>query len=584
MPPRIDYSALPPLEEIVGRSINGLKKPELLSLAKELGLVLPDKPAKITGDKLKSDVSQAIETSTDPRFNRFRPAAKGGAPSKTSADKDKQDVDAAAQKQDVAPSGAHGKLFRQDIKSDPAPQFKRLKMSDPKAADSESDDAKTQKEINSSSLSEMSSREEEKDMPNKPSSKITANPPSSHTLLQKEDKEAGFAIAVEFQGLGSTVYIPPTLRKTIPLFKAEDGTIATSLKDLIRGSDPTDRYSKLSIETEDMGTIGLGMVADFKAGKFPEFLDLSQANMCKLECRFQSETLLFHVLWRQGKPPGINLGPSSQIKPLDLAKARPKKKVGGKKQFIPAGDSDEEGDRLDNEKDVGFLDFLKALIGNPKGGYNGETIGGRLQRWKDRNAAIEYCDENCKTGKPYRVPAEVKDHENTAYQQYANRPFTKMDITAALKIVGGTVTADKQLFTSSDLFYSPTAQMWVDRDASLDPQVKAQFDKMTSTKWKTYLSDAKKEKLEEKAAETAAREKRVRERKHRAGSKDKVRGQKRHRAPDSEEERAAERRLEKIRETRKAQEAGGESSLKKAKGKAIDSEELDTDNSSGSEF
>ncbi|KAJ7806696.1 hypothetical protein B0H14DRAFT_3152822 [Mycena olivaceomarginata] len=590
MPPRIDYNTLPPLEEITGRSVAGLKKPELLSLAKELGLTLPENPGKITGDKLKSEVSKAIEISTDPRFNRFRPAVKGGAPSKTSADKDKQDVDAAAQKQDVAPSGAHGKLLKQDVKSDPAPQFKRLKMSDPKAAGSENDQPNEQKENVDSSLTEMSSEEDEKDTSNKPSSKIgaAAADPPSHTLVQKDDEEAGFAIAVEFQGLGSTIYIPPTLRKTIALFKAEDGTIVTSLKDLIPAAlaqvspDKADRYSKLSIETEDMGTISLGTVADFKAGKFPEFLELSQANMRKLERRSQSETLLFQVLWRQGKPPGIDLGPSSKIKPLDLAKARTKKKTGGKKH-IPAGDSDEDGTRLDNNNDDGFLAFLKVLVGDPKGGYNGETIGGRLQRWRDRNAAIEYCNENCKTGKPYHIPADVED------QQYANRPFTKMDITAALKIVGGTVTADKQLFTSPDLFYAPTARMWVNGDTSLDPTVKARFDAMMSTKWKTHLSDAKKERLEEEAVEKAAlkeaaRERSAKERKHQSGSKDRHRGDKRRRTPDSEEERAAERRLKEIREARKAQEGGGQPSRKKAKGKAMDSEELDADSSSGSEL
>jgi hypothetical protein len=55
-----------------------------------------------------------------------------------------------------------------------------------------------------------------------------------------------------------------------------------------------------------MGTISLETVADFKAGTFPEFLELSQANMCKFERHSQSETLLFQVLWRQGKPPGID--------------------------------------------------------------------------------------------------------------------------------------------------------------------------------------------------------------------------------------------------------------------------------------
>jgi hypothetical protein len=109
--PCINYNTLPPLEEITGCSVAGLKKPELFSVAKELDLALPENPGKITGDKLKSDVSKAIEISTDPRFNQFHPATKGGAPSKTSADKDKQDVDAAAQKQDVAPSGCVSQSF-----------------------------------------------------------------------------------------------------------------------------------------------------------------------------------------------------------------------------------------------------------------------------------------------------------------------------------------------------------------------------------------------------------------------------------------------------------------------------------------
>lgn len=164
-----------------------------------------------------------------------------------------------------------------------------------------------------------------------------------------------------------------------------------------------------------------------------------------------------------------------------------------------------------------------------------------------------------------------------------------MDITAALKIVGGTVTADKQLFTSPDLFYAPTARKWIKRDTSLDPTVKAQFDAMTSTKWKTYLSDAKKERLEEEAVEKAAvkeaaREKSEKERKHQSGSKDKLRGDKRRRTPDSGEERDAERRLKEIREARKAKEAGEQSSRKKAKGRAMDSDELDNDHSSGSGF
>ncbi|KAJ7814885.1 hypothetical protein B0H14DRAFT_3476648 [Mycena olivaceomarginata] len=130
--------------------------------------------------------------------------------------------------------------------------------------------------------------------------------------------------------------------------------------------------------------------------------------------------------------------------------------------------------------------------------------------------------------------------------------------------------------------------MWVNGDTLLDPTVKARFDAMTSTKWKTHLTDAKKERLEEEAVEKAAlkeaaREKSAKERKHQSGSKDRLRGHKRCRTPDSEEERAAERQLQEICEARKAQEGGGQPSCrKKAKGKAMDSEELNTDNSSGS--
>jgi hypothetical protein len=73
--------------------------------------------------------------------------------------------------------------------------------------------------------------------------------------------------------------------------------------------------------------------------------------------------------------------------------------------------------------------------------------------------------------------------------------------------------------------------MWVNGDTSLDPTVKARFDAMTSTKWKTHLTDAKKERLEEaveKAAlKEAAREKSAQECKYRSGSKDRFRGHKR---------------------------------------------------------
>ncbi len=103
----------------------------------------------------------------------------------------------------------------------------------------------------------------------------------------------------------------------------------------------------------------------------------------------------------------------SQIKPLDLAKARKKEEPRKRsKKFIPGGDSDDEGENWpSNEKDTEFLACVNELVGGPEDSYDGvvlEKIGERLERWTTRNRAIQYCNDNCRGSKPYRIPSSER--------------------------------------------------------------------------------------------------------------------------------------------------------------------------------
>ncbi|KAJ7868251.1 hypothetical protein B0H14DRAFT_3585930 [Mycena olivaceomarginata] len=110
-------------------------------------------------------------------------------------------------------------------------------------------------------------------------------------------------------------------------------------------------------------------------------------------------------------------------------------------------------------------------------------------------------------GKPYPMPEDYKEHDTAEFRQYANRPFTKKCIGTALGIGNGPLTADKKLFTSSDIPYDPLAEKWVNGDVTLDAKDKACFDKMSGLDWTTHLADAKKKKLpaDKLAADKAAR-------------------------------------------------------------------------------
>ncbi|KAJ6469344.1 hypothetical protein C8R45DRAFT_1105209 [Mycena sanguinolenta] len=597
MPPKFDLDALPSLDEIPAGSISNLKKPQLFSLAKELSL---DPHSKATNPELKKQISEALGSQkflNDTRFLKFtvhRAGTTGGAALKNSADKDKQDVDAAVVKQDV-PSGAHKKLLEQNATTDPVPQFKILNNTAKKSSEMGDSDE--------SSLSSIDETEEKivkpekpakMDKPAKPSSKINTHQPlnPSRILVQQDEAEARLPIVVQFQGKNDhSVWITPSQREAIPLFKEADGSITTSLKKLVPAAlmqlSPAkgDRYSKLSVLT-DTGALSLGEMHHFMVGNFPEILDMVQADTCKLEQ--QADRLICRFLYRPGKPPSADMEESSdKIKPLDLAKARPKTAGKKKKRIVLAGENtDDEGDWPDNEKDHNFLTFLNIVVGGPRNGFTDTlgTIGEQLGRWNTRARCIQYCDDNCKTGrkgKPYRIPEEYKEHANPSYHGYANRPFTKKDITDALGISNGTVTADKNAFDCPDIECDPLAQRWVKGDETLDPKVSASFNKIKRKAWLAHLEKAKADKA---AADKGAS--RAKQREQRVSSKEQERGKRRHESDgstevDSEDERQAKRELRRIKKKRKAQEVGNGNeagpSRHKERSKAPTSEDLDND-------
>ncbi|KAJ7844842.1 hypothetical protein B0H13DRAFT_2363989 [Mycena leptocephala] len=599
---QIDLNALPPLDEIKGGSVNGLKKAELLSLAKALDIELPGNSKVKELKKLVLDALGSQKFATDSRFQKFtvyRPSTTGGAATKNSADKDKQD--AAAQKQDtIAPSG---KLLQQEVKADPAPKFKHLGQpgSDPnKKKEPGADDASV------SSLSSIipseDEHEDDADKPHKSPSTIDVDLPPSHNFVAPDEVEAGLPIAVEFQGVNThnhTIWILPSQRAAIPLFKAEDGTLRTSLKKLIPPAlaqlspAKNDHFSKLSIGLDNGSTLSLGTVREFMRSQFPEVLELVQADSCQLHRK--PDQLVCYIIWKAGTSPIIDIASSSQLKPFELAQSR--KKPAARKK-----------------KGSGFKRFLNKVVGGHEdvGGHeNGfpevlDTVGKQLERWNVRHRAIAFCDENWKTGrrgKPYRVPAHYEDDENEEHRQFAKRPFTKKCLTTALGIGNSTVTSDRNLVTCPDIPYDPLAERWVKGDPDLNPKVKAKFDQMHRAEWFAHLEKAKADKIaaDEAEAKEAAREERRKRR--RAEVEPKKRRQEaegshgQHLAPskrphesdssasisDSEEERRLKRKLKKIREKRALEEADngeGKSRTKgKGKGKALSSDHLESSNS-----
>ncbi|KAJ7168265.1 hypothetical protein C8R43DRAFT_144727 [Mycena crocata] len=161
MPPKIDLSALPPLDQIKGASIGSLNKTQLLAVAIALEIPIPGLPKDITVKDLKPQVLEALKLpkfATDPRFLKFsiyRPATTGAAPVKNSADKSAQDAQAAAQHSNAAPTGAYRTLIEKNVEADPPPKFKVLSNGEHKEGAAGLRDIKDDESSLSSSQSEV---------------------------------------------------------------------------------------------------------------------------------------------------------------------------------------------------------------------------------------------------------------------------------------------------------------------------------------------------------------------------------------------------------------------------------------------
>ncbi|KAJ7078115.1 hypothetical protein C8R43DRAFT_1053439 [Mycena crocata] len=277
MPPKIDLSALPPLDQIKGASIGSLNRLSSSPLPKD-----------ITVKDLKPQVLEALKLpkfATDPRFLKFsiyRPATTGAAPVKNSADKSAQDAQAAAQHSNAAPTGQT------------RPKFKVLSNGEHKEGAAGLRDIKDDESSLSSSQSEVV----------KPSSQAPLPPPAGKV----ENQAPEFAIIVEFTGGGSSesreVYILPPLRQGIPVAKGPGDGYLSSLKKLIPAalanfsslngtcsSAPENSYScvwypdfndmKLTVTGLTGGLLSLGTAGEFSKGNIPPVLELREGGYLK---------------------------------------------------------------------------------------------------------------------------------------------------------------------------------------------------------------------------------------------------------------------------------------------------------------
>ncbi|KAJ7802906.1 hypothetical protein B0H13DRAFT_1931645, partial [Mycena leptocephala] len=204
---------------------------DLLAIAIALKLLQPDEINKKnnTVTALKKAVLGALQTTSDTRFLKFtvhRPATTGGAAVKTSADKSKED--GAAQKKDIFPSGAHLKLLTGNINTDPPPQHRHLYNS--KEPDGQKEEGRKDLGHTTSDSSLTASEDEEIAKPSGPAS------PAGNILHHTEGEVSTLSIKVSFSGVGTgprEVWILPSQRDVITVFKGVDGKYATSLKNLV---------------------------------------------------------------------------------------------------------------------------------------------------------------------------------------------------------------------------------------------------------------------------------------------------------------------------------------------------------------
>ncbi|KAK6966552.1 hypothetical protein R3P38DRAFT_2754619 [Favolaschia claudopus] len=582
---RVDMNNIPAFDKLPAGPVASLKKPELCSLAKELGIDLPLDSGSITVNTLKGQITAAIgKNPNDTRFHKFvvhRAQTTGGAALKNSADKDKEDMEAKS----VHATGAHRKLLEKRVKSDPAPQLKRLNKTALKL-DVKKNGDKDKAPNSPGTLSPLSPSENES-VPSDPGELEEVLPPPPkplpspgpslvdsyyYRMLKQHDAEAQLPVAVEFCGEKVTqlVWIPPAVRAAIPLFRDVDGGVVASLKQLIPAAltqlspNKENPHRRLTL-IQGQVAMSLGSAEQFMKGNFPDTLEVPAADMCPLQCL--PDRLILSLLWKKGehpkKAPETESDSASDsephfagsFKPLEAARERSERKKSKKSQKQKKIDDDDDDDS-DRDREIDsntvFLACVRDTIGvkiekKKPGGLS--TIGPRLARWNQRQQCIEYCDENFSTGrakgKPYRMPEELKDHEKAEYREFANRAFSKKTITNALGIVNGTLTADGKLFESPDLEFDTKAKMWVDGDVSLDDKIKAKFDKMSATQWKEHLTKAREA---HEAAEAASRKRR------RSSSSSAARASAESSSEDDEQKKL-ERRLAEIKSEKKEQRA-----------------------------
>ncbi|KAJ7028241.1 hypothetical protein C8F04DRAFT_68069 [Mycena alexandri] len=388
-----------------------------------------------------------------------------------------------------------------------------------------------------------------------------------------------------------TVWILPSQRAEIKLLEGtEEGTFTTSLKKLIPlaltqlSPAKGDQHSKLSISSPS-GYVDLGTVQQFMSGKFPEVLELAQADKGTLYLR--GDRLVCDITWRSGKSPTSDksAGPSIKPlnKPLELAKARKLAKR-QKKSLPPANSSDSEGhDWPDNVTDKGFMAFLNREFHGKPNGYPQTLmrIGEQRERWTLLRETIEFLEEGEWKGQTkgvvYPVPQSYKESADEKEHQYAGRPFTKLCTAEALGIRKGTVTADKQTFTSPDIAFDPDAQKWVDGDE--DPKIKSKFDGMKREQWFKHLT-ACREKQEAEDRAQAKKEARRREKERRAEKREHESDRESSVGNEDldEEEKKLLRKYKDLRAAKKAEKPDGAAgSSRKNKGKGKSSDYLDSD-------
>ncbi|KAJ7178471.1 hypothetical protein C8R43DRAFT_942148 [Mycena crocata] len=507
MPPKyIDLNTLPALEQIKGAPLSALNKTDLLAIANALEIPLPVLLKDITVDNLKVQIGRALTTpefAADTRFLKFttyRPATTGAAHIKNSADKSVQDANAAVRDSNVAPTGAFRTLLEGRVEADPPPKFKILSSNGGGGGKVES--GPITKEGSESSLT--SADDDELIRLDKPTSPAPVNSPAIPNTGTAED-QALSDLTTNFIGSESReVWVLPEHRRNIPLRRGPQGEYLSSLRKIIPAalagfSSLRDiGNAKLTVTGITGNPLSLGTAAEFSKGNIPAVLMLTEADTCVL---YQKTIPLgvvavldIHV--HRSAPPAAESKfeaskLSGDIKPLDLAKTRPRK---SNRKTKKKANSDSEPDVDDD-----LLQFLNEILMGGTADYVGKTLttaGAMLVRWSDLKGAIAFCDKEWSRkgkgrGATYRVPASYAEHANPGYHKFACREFNKADIEDAL-IIGHTVANnDRAMFQSPLLPYDENAQRYIAGELE-DGVTKTIFDNMAKKDWLAYLDDAKK--------------------------------------------------------------------------------------------